>query len=198
MMRSVRTNCSIPSATCWSDGVHELTERLDQRLATAVLKEAGGLRRLLRQGGDGRNKLPTVVRSMARTTVIGLMKTLDAADIMFAKHRELEDDSVTLAESLASARPRLMRCGGSKRLLVMLPSGSTHVRPLEILHDQMNEVPSVAQNNDGDFILCYEVEQLSLTQVAVTIIDGRRDYAEFAARFHTRTDVDWSTLPDIV
>ncbi|MHB8969571.1 MAG: tubulin-like doman-containing protein [Pirellulaceae bacterium] len=181
-----------------ADGVRELTERLDQRLATVVLKEAGGLRRLLLQGGDGRNKLPTVVRSMARTTVIGLMKTLDAADVMFANHRELADDSSTLAESLASARPPLLRCGGSKRLLVMLPSGSAHVRPLEILHDQMHEVPSVAQNNDGDFVLCYEVEQLSLTQVAVTLIDGRRDYAEFAARFHTRTDVDWSTLPDIV
>ena len=180
------------------DGARDLTERLDQRLATAVLKDAGGLRRLLGQGGDVRNKLPGIVRSIARTTVINLMKTLDAADMMFARQRDVDSDSATLAESLASARPRLMRCGGSKRLLVMLPSGSTHVRPLEILHEEMDETPSVAENNDGDFILCYEVEQLSLTQVAVTLIDGRRDYAEFAARLHTRTDVDWSTLPDIV
>ena len=117
------------------DGVRDLTERLDQRLATAVLKDAGGLRKLLGQGGDIRNKLPGIVRSIARTTVINLMKTLDAADMMFARQRDVDNDSATLAESLASARPRLMRCGGSKRLLVMLPSGSTHVRPLEILHE---------------------------------------------------------------
>ncbi len=99
------------------------------------------------------------------------MKTMDVADLMFSQGQQVDDDATTLAESLASAQPRLMRCGGAKRLLVMLPNGSTNVRPLEILHEQMNETPSVAQNNDGDFILCYEVEQISLTQVAVTIID---------------------------
>ena len=55
----------------------------------------------------------------------------------------------------------------------------------------------MADNNDGDFVLCYEVEQLSLTQVAVTLIDGRRDYAEYAERLHTRTDLGWSRLPDL-
>jgi hypothetical protein len=178
-------------------GVNELTERLDQQLQAAVLKDAGGLRKLLGQGGDIRNKLPATIRALARTTVINLMKTMDVANLIFSHGQQVDNDAATLAESLSSAQPRLMRCGGAKRLLVMLPNGSTNVRPLEILHEQMNETPSVAQNNDGDFILCYEVEQISLTQVAVTIIESRRDYAEFAARFHTRTDVQWSTLPDI-
>ncbi len=35
------------------DGVSELTERLDQQLQVVVLKDAGGLRKLLGQGGDG-------------------------------------------------------------------------------------------------------------------------------------------------
>ena len=179
------------------EGVGELTARLDQQLQAMVLKDAGGLRKLLCQGGDTRNKLPATIRAIARTTVINLMKTMDVADLMFSHGQQVDNDAATLAESIASAQPRLLRCGGAKRLLVMLPNGSTNVCPLKILYEQMNETPSVAQNNDGDFILCYEVEQISLTQVAVTIIDGRRDYAEFASRFHTRTDVEWSTLPDI-
>jgi hypothetical protein len=179
------------------DGVNELTRRLDQQLQATVLKEAGGLRKLLGQGGDTRNKLPATIRASARTTVINLMKTMDMADLVFSHGQQTDSDTATLAESISSAQPRLLRCGGAKRLLVMLPNGSTNVRPLKILHEQMNETPSVAQNNDGDFILCYEVEQISLTQVAVTVIDGRQDFAEFASRFHTRTDVEWSTLPDI-
>ncbi len=108
------TNCSSRSGTCWWTARRDLTERLDQRLATAVLKDAGGLRKLLGQGGDIRNKLPAVVRSIARTTVINLMKTMDAADMMFARQRDVDSDSATLAESLASAQPRLLRCGGSQ------------------------------------------------------------------------------------
>jgi eukaryotic-like serine/threonine-protein kinase len=177
--------------------VGDLANRLDQQLQASVLKDAGGLRKLLGQGGDTRNKLPATIRAIARTTVINLMKTMDVATLMFSRGQQVDNVAATLAESIASAQPRLLRCGGAKRLLVMLPNGSTNVQPLKILHEQMNETPSVAQNDDGDFILCFEVEQVSLTQVAVTIIDGRRDYAEFANRFHTRTDVDWSTLPDI-
>ena len=179
------------------DGVGELTERLDQQLQASVLKDAGGLRSCLARAATRATSCPATIRAIARTTVINLMKTMDVADLMFSRGQQVDNDATTLAESLASANPRLMRCGGAKRLLVMLPNGSTNVQPLKILHEQMNETPSVAQNSDGDFILCYEVEQISLTQVAVTIIDGRQDYAEFANRFHTRTDVDWSTLPDI-
>jgi hypothetical protein len=80
----------------------------------------------------------------------------------------------------------------------MLPRGSTQVRPLEILHEEMNETPSVVENCDGDFILCYEVEQISLTQAAVQLIEGRRDFAEAASRLHTRNDVNWSNLPDLL
>ena len=176
----------------------ELTSKFDERLANSVLKDVGGLRKLLTQGGEFLRKLPGQIRAMALTTVISLMRTLDAADIMFARNRENENSAATLSESLALAKPRLLRCGGGKRLLVMLPSGSNHVRPLEILYQEMNETPSVADNNDGDFVLCYEVEQLSLTQVAVALIDGRRDFAEYAERLHSRTDVAWSRLPDLV
>lgn len=179
------------------EGVGELTERLDQQLQATVLKEAGGLRKLLGQGGEARNRLPATIRGIARRIVVNLMKTMDVADLVFSQGQQVENDAAMLADSLASARPRLLRCGGAKRLLVMMPNGSTSAEPLKILYEQLNETPSVAQNHDGDFILCYEVEQISLTQVAVSIIDGRRDYAEFAGRFHTRTDVEWSTLPDI-
>jgi len=66
------------------------------------------------------------------------------------------------------------------------------------MHNELNETPSAATNNSGDFVICYEIEQMSLTQAAVTLIDGRRDFAEFADRLHTRTDVDWANLPDLV
>jgi serine/threonine protein kinase len=179
------------------DGIHQLAEQLEQRLQTAVLKDAGGLRKLLGQGGETRNRLPAAIRAVTRSAVIGMMKTLDVADVMFSKNRGQGNEAATLLESLESATPRLLRCGGAKRLLVMLPQGSNHVRPLQILHQQMGETPSLAQNHDGEFVMCYEVERISLTQVAVTLIEGRRDLAAAAGRVHARTDVNWAPLPDV-
>jgi len=180
------------------DNVERLTRELEERLAREVVMPVGGLRDLLMQGGNARNQLPDTMRGVARTTVVGIMKQLDVSDVLFPHEDESQSEVDTLSECLAAARPRLLACGGAKRLLVMLPQGSTQVRPLEILHDEMNETPSVVENCDGDFILCYEVEQISLTQAAVGIIEGRRDFAEAASRLHTRNDVAWSNLPDIV
>ena len=141
--------------------------------------------------------MPSWMRGVARVTVVNIMKQLDVADVLFHDD-SLQAEVATLAECLAAAKPRLLACGGAKRLLLMLPKGSTQVRPIEILHQEMHEIPSVVENCDGDFILCYEVEQISLTQAAVTLIDERRDLAEAASRLHTRTDVSWSNLPDLV
>jgi serine/threonine protein kinase len=180
------------------DNVEKLTGQLESRLQESLVQEAGGLRALLMQGGDQRNRLPMVMRGIARSTVVGIMKQLDASDMLFQNEEAPQGEVDTLSKCLTAARPRLLACGGAKRLLVMLPKGSSQVRPIEVLHEEMNETPSVVENCDGDFILCYEAEQISLTQAAVTLIEGRRDLAEAASRLHTRNDVNWSNLPDLV
>lgn len=142
------------------DNVERLSTQLEQRLQEEVVQRVGGLRDLLMQGGNERNELPEVMRSVARTTVVGTMKQLDASDVLFHEEETPQSEIDTLAECLDAARPRMLTCGGSKRLLVMLPKGSSQVRPIEILHHEMNETPSVVENCDGDFILCCEAEQI--------------------------------------
>ncbi len=180
------------------DNIDQLTNQLEQRFQDEIVKPVGGLRSMLMQAGDKRNNLPHVMRSAARSTLVGIMKQLDASDVLFHAEETPQDEVKTLAQSLQAARPRLLNCGGAKRLLVMLPRGSSQVRPIEILHCDMHETPSVLENCDGDFILCYEAEQISITQAAVSIIDGRCDFAEAASRLHTRNDISWSNLPDLV
>ena len=118
--------------------------------------------------------------------------------MLFDDNEGGEQDASVLEECLKASQPKLLSCGGAKRLLVLLPEGSCCVRPLQVMHSKLNETPSAATNSTGDFVVCHEVEQMSLTQAAVALIDGRRDFAEFAARLHTRTDVDWTNLPDLV
>ena len=137
-----------------------------------------------------------MLRELVRRAVVSWMKQLDATQILFGQGSDGE--TVPLDEHLEASLPKLLECGGARRLLVMLPHNSTNMRPVEILTRQLNELPSLAENSDGDFVLCHEVEQISLTQVAVTLIEERRDWADYASRLHTRTDVSWSVLPDLV
>ncbi len=179
------------------DNTDRLTGQLELKFRTEIVQKAGGLRQLLMQGGNERNRLAALMRGVTRSTVVNVMKQLDVADMLFHEEDAQQGEVATLVECMSAAKPRLLACGGAKRLLLLLPKGSTQVRPIEILHQELHVIPSVVENCDGDFILCHEVEQISLTQAAVTLIDGRRDLAEAASRLRTRTDVTWSNLPDL-
>jgi len=175
--------------------VAPLLQCLEEQLHADVLVPAKGLRNLILQAGPSRANLATTLRTAVRTAIVGLAKQLDVADQLFRKGPSGESDVETMRKQLEAAKP-LLQCGGARRLLVIMPRCSTHTRPIEILHYELKETPSVVENCDGDFVLCQEVEDVSLTQVAVTLIEGRRDFADYAARLHTRVDVNWSILPD--
>jgi hypothetical protein len=180
-----------------AERISEIADQLNERLQEDILAECGGLRNLLTEGRK-HNVLPARLRTSIRRTLVESLQRVDVASLLFSGDDEGEQETHVLEECLKASQPKLLTCGGAKRLLVLLPNGSRCVRPLEVMHNELNETPSAATNNSGDFVICYEIEQMSLTQAAVTLIDGRRDFAEFADRLHTRTDVDWANLPDLV
>lgn len=174
-----------------------LVETLNGTLQENVLRPAGGLWKLLMQGRGPRNDLPDTMRDIARPIIVGVVKNLDVSNILFHEDNDSRHAVETLSEGLDAATPRLLACGGARRLLVISPGGASRTRPVEILRREMHVAPSVVENSDGDFILCCEAEGISLTQAAVGIIDGRAEFAEAAARVHARNDVHWSDLPDL-
>ena len=49
-------------------------------------------------------------------------------------------------------------------------------------------------SGENELLVCCETNGVSLVHVAMDMIQGRRDYADYASRVHTRTDVPWSSL----
>ena len=47
---------------------------------------------------------------------------------------------------------------------------------------------------DPQLTVCIEREQISLRDVAATLVAGRSKFAELASRLHTRVDVSWAPL----
>ncbi len=157
-----------------------------------------GLQHLLEMAGPATKQFPALLREMARLAVREAVRQFDTIGMLFRTGAERDAEVRILANCLEAAQPALANCGGAQRLLVMLPDGTDNPRPLEILHQELHEVPSAMIVPSTDFVVCRRIEDIPFTQVAVTLIEQRPDYVEFAQRLHTRRDIKWSELPDLV
>jgi hypothetical protein len=83
--------------------------------------------------------------------------------------------------------------GGVYRGLAVLPqqpASSTN----QIVAAALGPDASVLAGIGHDIVLCQEAWGLPLVPTAVDLIQGRRDYADFAARVVTRSDIAWAPL----
>ncbi len=184
-----------------ADALHcripELAEQLDEQLQKEFFAKHGGLRGVLEKQVDFRGPFADVLRGAARTAVFRAMNQLNIADLLLASDKESDESSRPLRALLEVASPPLLQCGGSQRLLVVCPEGSNDAALQEAFRHHLDEKPSVVHDRDGDLVLCYEAEQLSLADVAAYLIGNRREYVEAASRLHTRIDVRWLPLLQI-
>ena len=47
-------------------------------------------------------------------------------------------------------------------------------------------------------MICFEGEEIALANVAFRLLEARPDAIELVKRIHTRNDVEWSTLDDLL
>ena len=175
-----------------------LIEHAEQMIEQSHEADTPSLQRLLTDSGPHIQQIPDQLRNFGRMAVRATMKELNAIEIMFGDDSDPATQTRVLNQCLDAVKPALAACGGAQRLLVMLPESSANPRPLALLHQTLNELPSATMIPTSDFVICRQIEQVPFTQVAVTLIEQRQDYVEFANRLHTRRDIPWSELPDLV
>jgi hypothetical protein len=166
---------------------------LDTRLQTELLASKGGLRAILERTVDLDRPLEVALRDAARRVILAALQHIDVAAPLLPS-RDGSRTTQPLRKGLETAAPRLLDCGGSKRLLLVLPEASDPAPVQQVLENDFQETSSVVFDSDGDMVLCCEVEQLPLVVVAAKIVDSRADYVQAAARLHTRVDVKWTPL----
>ena len=154
-----------------------------------------------RQNGRGfaesiniRKTLATRLCAEARKIVTRLIRTINCKNLNDLLVQKPNEGSKLLRKCLKVATPRLLECGGAKRLLVSVSKELDSSRLRDEIRQVSNDEPTVVSVEDGDMTLCYEAEQISLESVASKLIDNRPDYAQMASRLHTRVDVNWSSI----
>jgi hypothetical protein len=134
------------------------------------------------------------LRAEARRAVLDALKEINIAEVFLEPQTDPVKVKQRIRNATGAATPRLLACGGAKRLLLLL-QGGTNTEPLhELIRQEMNETSSVVFGADGHVVLCYEVERIPPGNVAGHLADNRHEYAGIASRLHTRVDVPWTPL----
>jgi hypothetical protein len=151
---------------------------------------------------DDRNSLTDVASSIlsaAISTVSDALKEVDFDQVINGG----QFDGMRIADwtkrNLSLAMPALLtKCGGDSRLLLAVPERSEPGIIADCLETQFDEFPTTIPATSGSVTLCYEAGGISLKNVLLRLVKDRPNAIEFVGRLHTRIDVEWTKVTDLI
>ncbi|MEQ8835662.1 MAG: tubulin-like doman-containing protein, partial [Lacipirellulaceae bacterium] len=165
----------------------ELADQVDEIVHEGYLAENGGLLETVMSNSRVRAGLLATIRERAREVACRQLQQQNLQE-------RLTQSAGDKADSNKAASARLLDHGGSLRNLAVLPTQEPHGTSAENQGSAFTDETTVVNDPRTEFSLSCEAQEIPLVPVAVEIIDARRDYAEFAARVHTRKDINWQPL----
>jgi serine/threonine protein kinase len=172
----------------------ELVQQVDARIQAEFLDPQGGLRGAFERSDAKRPTLVAALRGEARAMILKTLKESRIDQALLGTSAEAEQPLARLRSCLDAARPLLNRCGGSQRLVAIVPEPAAQSPLCEALARAADPPATVVRDGDADLVLCYEVQDLWPPYVAARLVGDRGDLVQIAARLHTRTDVPWNEL----
>jgi hypothetical protein len=172
-----------------------MARQLDEHFQNNVFAPVGGLHQMVSHASRELKELPVVIRAEARSAVFSSLNQTDLIQIILDSGFSAGQLVSILRNRLERAHPGILRCGGAKRLMLALPELPSSRELAGIITEKLHEDPTVIQRPEGSLVLCYEAEQIPLRNVVFALLDNRPERAKYAARLHTRVDVDWPPLP---
>jgi hypothetical protein len=168
----------------------QLAEDVDTQLAAECLQEQG-LWPTIMQGGRRRAQLTAKLNEFSRHALSRALGSVNVMDQWSAGSGEI---AACLRSHLAAATPSLLELGGTRRVLAVLPSGGGSSDDGGELSKSLGVPLNVVRGADNSMSLCVEAAGLPIEEVAVELVQRRRDRVEFAGRVQSRTDIEWTPL----
>jgi serine/threonine protein kinase len=172
-----------------------LVLQVEQQLAKDCFGADGGMRAAITAGGQGRQKLLSMVRTVARQAALAKVTTIDLSAVLQAN----EKGESPLSKCLSQVQPWLERCGGRRRLVFIVPQQlAAQYSPTQLVSQlppgTFKQLPGIAAGAASDLVVLYELGDISIPHTAAQLINFRRDFAEAACRLHTRCDINWTPV----
>lgn len=167
----------------------ELAKAADRGVQERWVEPAGGLAAALVDEPRVRAALFASLEEEA-AAVVQKYLSQKCVDHILEQGRQPSGESVA---GVAAADPALLAYGGGVQRLAIVPDTGNETMPVEQLSDCLGGV-GVVVGRHVDYLYCCEAQQIPAAAWALDAIEKRRDYAAFARRVHTRSDIAWSPL----
>ncbi len=182
-----------------------IADELQQHIAQTELqvyesfaKENGGFRQMLESPSVRHDRLVKEVRDSTQKVLSNAFRKVSLESVITQHNIGPEQLVKWLNNKIVDAQPKLDSCGGSSRLLIGLPSLSEGSLLPEMLDKQFQLKGCDLKGTAGNFVLCFEVEDVSFANVAFRLLEARPDAIELVKRIQTRKDIEWTTLDDLL
>ncbi|MEL7497850.1 MAG: tubulin-like doman-containing protein [Planctomycetota bacterium] len=163
-----------------------------------LIKPRGGYLQTLDEPSAWQGQLGYEVRTQAQRVLTEAYKKASIQRVV--NHHNIEPERMVrwLNERMVEAKPSIDNCGGATRLLVAVPEYSEDDELQSSLEKHFSVEGCSIRGTQGNFVLCFEGEDISLANVAYRLLQARPDAIELVKRIHTRSDIDWVTLDDLL
>ncbi len=176
----------------------KLVERMEIQIFEELVRGKGSFLDLLQETFAVEQALPAKIREIAIQVVTDAYKKISVDQVIEKNQISPQQVLGWLDEQLKQAFPEVNHCGGGVRLLAGFPQHAEESKLPKQIEEQFGIRAASVGGTSGDFVLCYEGEDVSLASVAFRLLESRPDAADLSKRIHCRKDVDWSTLDDLL
>ena len=164
----------------------------------SIAQEHGGFLKMLNTPTLWNQNLAREVRESVQRVLSNAFKKVSLESVIVKNNVGPEQLVRWLTEKIDDAKPQLDSCGGSSRLLIGLPLHSSESMLSEMLEKQFHLKGCDLKGTSGNFVLCFEAEEVSFANVAFRLLEARPDAIELVKRIQTRKDITWTTLDDLL
>jgi eukaryotic-like serine/threonine-protein kinase len=176
-----------PLGAALTANLRALTDEIDGQLQKQFIDEQGGLFPTIMGNSRVRAQMLVALGKLSRRAAELLAAQPEVSNSVLAN---VTTDGLTGGDAL----PPLLACGGVYRRLAVVPSAPSNGRSAAFWKQVLGDDCSVTTAPGNDLITVCEGWRLPLVSVALDLIQRRRDYADFAARVQTRSDIAWAPL----
>lgn len=163
-----------------------------------IVKELGDYRKMLDDSTCLQHRLPSEIKGAAQRVLADAYKKISLESVIAKNNVGPEQLVKWLNEKIREARPVVDDCGGSSRIMLGIPALSNPSGLPEMFQRQFGLNVKAINGTRGSFVICFEAENISLANVAYRLLQARPDAVELVKRIHTRNDIEWSTLNDLL
>lgn len=172
--------------------------RTEIQVYSSLIQDRGGFAESLNQSAVWQHRLPGEIRTAAQRVLADAYQKLCLDKITLEGNVAPEQLISWLNHKISLARPEVDNCGGSMRLMLGLPTFSEANAVVHLVENHFHLKQKAINGTYGNFVICFECEDVALASVAFRLLEDRPDAVELIKRIHSRNDVEWTSLADLL